>query len=217
MCCQKAAQKHGWYPCQSVLRASQNQAAALNRRKILRQPCSCRPGMRAHAARDGIRAFAIGYYAFYESAESVPISLGPGKSGREIRNLYTGTRGFPICQSCIPAGIFAIYMTDRSRILPWSFRISFSIHLYCISPLFLQPAFEILSIFKKSVCSVHSSIDRRKYENIIKFFISTFTKTRFFRLIEQRDVKDLQNGKNPSIDSQDGHRGCKYGRQASMG
>ena len=34
-----------------------NQAAALNHRKILRQPCSCRPGMRAHAARDGIRAF----------------------------------------------------------------------------------------------------------------------------------------------------------------
>ena len=51
------AQKHGSNPCQSVLRASQNQAAALNRRKILRQPCSCRPGMRAHAARDGIRVF----------------------------------------------------------------------------------------------------------------------------------------------------------------
>ena len=44
-------------PCQSVLRASWNQAAALNRRKDLRQPCSCRPGMRAHAARDGIRVF----------------------------------------------------------------------------------------------------------------------------------------------------------------
>ena len=152
-------------------------------RKVLQPPWTCRPGMRAHAARDGIRVF-VWWSCFLESAESVPISLGPGKSGREIRNLYTGTRGFPICQSCIPAGIFAIYMTDRSRILPWSFRISFSIHLYCISPLFLQPAFEILSIFKKSVCSVHSSIDRRKYENIIKFFISTFTKTRFFLLIE---------------------------------
>ena len=66
------------------------------------------------------------------------------------------------------------------RILPWSFRISFSIHLYCISPLFLQPAFEILSIFKKSVCSVHSSIDRRKYENIINFSFPRSQKRDFF-------------------------------------
>jgi hypothetical protein len=50
--------------------------------------------MRAHAARDGIRVFDV-VILFYESAEFVPISLGPGKSGREIRNLYTGIRGFP--------------------------------------------------------------------------------------------------------------------------
>ena len=37
-CCQKAAQKHGWYPCQSVLRASQNQASTLDCRK--ETPCS---------------------------------------------------------------------------------------------------------------------------------------------------------------------------------
>ena len=92
-CCQKAAQKHGWYPSQSVLRASQNQAAALNHRKILRQPCSCRPGMRAHAARDGIRAFAMGYHIFYESAESVLLPRCRGAGG-EIRSLYTGILDF---------------------------------------------------------------------------------------------------------------------------
>lgn len=87
-CCQKAAQKHGWYPSQSVLRASQNQAATLNHRKILRQPCSCRPGMRAHAARDGIRAFAIGYHIFYESAESVSLSRRRGAGGENQEPVY---------------------------------------------------------------------------------------------------------------------------------
>ena len=87
-CCQKAPQKHGWYPSQSVLRASQNQAAALNRRKIPRQPCSCRPGMRAHAARDGIRAFAMGYHIFYESAESVSLLRRQGAGGENREPVY---------------------------------------------------------------------------------------------------------------------------------
>ena len=142
-CCQKAAQKHGWYPCQSVLRASRNQAATLNHRKILRQPCSCRPGMRAHAARDGIRAFAMGYHIFYESAESVSL---PRRQGSERGKSGACIQGFLIsfCQSCIPAGMIAIYMTEGNRILPWSFRISFSIHLYCISTPFSQPSLKIL-------------------------------------------------------------------------
>ena len=76
------------YPCQSVLQASQNQAAALNRRKILRQPCSCRPGMRAHAARDGIRAFAMGYHIFYESAESVSLPRRRGAGGENREPVY---------------------------------------------------------------------------------------------------------------------------------
>ena len=80
--------KHGWYPSQSVLRASQNQAAALNRMKILRQPCSCRPGMRAHAARDGIRAFAMGYHIFYESAESVSLPRRRGAGGENREPVY---------------------------------------------------------------------------------------------------------------------------------
>ena len=59
-----------------------------------------------------VSVFLIGCEAFYESAEFVPTSLGPGKSGREIGSLYRDS-WLPICQSCIPAGIFAIYMTDE--------------------------------------------------------------------------------------------------------
>ena len=88
-----------------------------------------------------VSVFLFGCLAFYESAEFVPIF--PGKSGRKIRSLYRDSWR-PFCQSCIPAGIFAIYMTDGNRILPWSFQISFSIHLYCISTPFLQPPLKIL-------------------------------------------------------------------------
>ena len=60
---------------------------------------------------DGIRAFAIGYYAFYESAESVSLprrqESGRGESGACIQGFL-----IPFCQSCIPAGMIAIYMTD---------------------------------------------------------------------------------------------------------
>ena len=64
---------------------------------------------------------------------------GRGKSGACIQGFW-----IPFCQSCIPAGIIAIYMTEGNRILPWSFRISFSIHLYCISTPFSQPSLKIL-------------------------------------------------------------------------
>ena len=70
-------------------------------------------------------------------------SPAPG-SGR--RKSGACIQGFLIsfCQNCIPAGIIAIYMTEGNRILPWSFRISFSIHLYCISTPFSQPSLKIL-------------------------------------------------------------------------
>ena len=61
-----------------------------------------------------------------------------GKSGACIQGFLIS-----FCQSCIPAGIIAIYMTEGNRILPWSFRISFSIHLYCISTPFSQPSLKI--------------------------------------------------------------------------
>ena len=64
---------------------------------------------------------------------------GRGKSGACIQEFL-----IPFCQSCIPAGMIAIYMTEGNRILPWSFRISFSIHLYCISAPFSQPSLKIL-------------------------------------------------------------------------
>ena len=64
---------------------------------------------------------------------------GRGKSGACIQGFL-----IPFCQSCIPAGMIAIYMTEGNRILPWSFRISFSIHLYCISAPFSQPSLKIL-------------------------------------------------------------------------
>ena len=88
-----------------------------------------------------VSVFLFDCLAFYESAEFVLIF--PGKSGRKIRSLYRDSWR-PFCQSCIPAGIFAIYMTEGNRILPWSFRISFSIHLYCISTPFSQPSLKIL-------------------------------------------------------------------------
>ena len=88
-----------------------------------------------------VSVFLFDCLAFYESAEFVPIF--PGKSGRKIRSLYRDSWR-PFCQSCIPAGMIAIYMTEGNRILPWSFRISFSIHLYCISTPFSQPSLKIL-------------------------------------------------------------------------
>ena len=38
--------------------------------------------------------FCLRVILFYESAESVPTSLGPGTWGREIGSLYTGIHGF---------------------------------------------------------------------------------------------------------------------------
>ena len=42
---------------------------------------------------DGIRAFAMGYHIFYESAESVLLSRRRGAGGK-IRSLYTGILDF---------------------------------------------------------------------------------------------------------------------------
>ena len=77
---------------------------------------------------------------------------GPRDMGERNRKPVYRDSWLPVCQSCIPAGIFAIYMTDGNRILPWSFLISFSIHLYCISPSFLQPLLKYLS--KNGQCTL---------------------------------------------------------------
>jgi hypothetical protein len=49
---------------------------------------------------------------FLDSAESVPISRVQGSRGEKSGTCIQGFHSFPICQSCIPAGILAIYITD---------------------------------------------------------------------------------------------------------
>ena len=98
-------------PCQTVLRASQNQASTLDCRK--ETPCS-NPELVVRECglmlQGMVSVFLFDCLAFYESAEFVPIF--PGKSGRKIRSLYRDSWR-PFCQSCIPAGIFAIYKADK--------------------------------------------------------------------------------------------------------
>ena len=80
---------------------------------------------------------------------------GRGKSGACIQGFL-----IPFCQSCIPAGMIAIYMTEGNRILPWSFRISFSIHLYCISTPFSQPSLKILLWYADSTIRILSFLGK---------------------------------------------------------
>ena len=67
-----------------------NQVATLKRRKILRQPCSCRPGMRAHAARDGIRAFVLLSYFFENLQNPFPRPWAPGHGGEKSEACIQG-------------------------------------------------------------------------------------------------------------------------------
>jgi hypothetical protein len=94
-----------------------------------------------------VSVFLFGGHAFLRICRIRSDFLGPGKSGKEIRKLYTEIHGVPSA-ICIPAGIFAIYMADGKRILPWNILISFSIHLYCISPSFLQPISKFLPVLE---------------------------------------------------------------------
>ena len=131
-------------PCQTVLRASQNQAPTLSIQESPAAALNLSSGNAGSCCKGWYPCFCLRVMLFYESAESVPTSLGPGKSGEGNRKPVYRDSWLPVCQSCIPAGIFAIYMADGNRIRPWSFRISFSIHLYCISTPFLQPSLKIL-------------------------------------------------------------------------
>ena len=134
-------------PCQTVLRASRNQAPTLSIQESPAAALNLSSGNAGSCCKGWYPCFCLVVMLFYESAEFVPISLGPGKSGREIRKLYTEIHGVPSA-ICIPAGIFAIYMADGKRILPWNILISFSIHLYCISPSFLQPISKFLPVLE---------------------------------------------------------------------
>ena len=92
-----------------------------------------------------VSVFLIDCEAFLRICRIRSVFPGPREIGEGNQEPVYRDSWYPFCQSCIPAGIFAIYMTDGNRILPWSFRISFSIHLYCISTPFLQPPSKILS------------------------------------------------------------------------
>ena len=130
-------------PCQSVLRASQNQAAALSIQESPAATLLLSSGNAGSCCKGWYPCLCFVIILFANLQNPFPCPWALGHEGGKIGSLYTGIHGFPICQSCIPAGIFAIYMTDGNRILPWSFLISFSIHLYCISTPFLQPPLRI--------------------------------------------------------------------------
>ena len=133
------AQKHGY---KSVPDSIAGLSESGGNAKLQEKPASTlllSSGNAGSCCKGWYPCFCLVVLLFTNLQNSFRCPWAPRHGGREIRSLYTGIHGFPTCQSCIPAGIFAIYMTDGNRILPWSFLISFSIHLYCISPSFLQP------------------------------------------------------------------------------
>ena len=110
----KAAQKHGWYPSQSVLRASQNQASTLDCRKEI--SCSS-PELVVRECGlmldEMISVLWLDCHGLTYSAESVLPSRRPGsRRGESGKSVYRDSL-IPLCQSCIPAGIFAIYKADK--------------------------------------------------------------------------------------------------------
>ena len=80
-------------PCQSVLRASQNQAAALSIQESPAATLLLSSGNAGSCCKGWYPCFWC-CHTFYESAEFVLTSLGPGTSGKDIRSLYTGIYGF---------------------------------------------------------------------------------------------------------------------------
>ena len=81
-------------PCQTVLRASQNQAPTLSIQESPAAALNLSSGNAGSCCKGWYPCFCLVVKLFYESAESVPTSLGPGTWGREIGSLYTGIHGF---------------------------------------------------------------------------------------------------------------------------
>ena len=67
--------------------------------------------MRAHAAKDGIRAFDW-LWSFLRICRIRSYFPGPREIVEKNQEPVYRDSWFPCCQSCIPAGIFATYMTD---------------------------------------------------------------------------------------------------------
>ena len=115
----KAAQKHGWTSCRSVLRASQNQASTLDCRKEI--SCSSPElvvwecGLMLDEMISVLWLDCHGFNVFcrIRSALKAPWEPERGKAGKgeSGKSVYRDSL-IPLCQSCIPAGIFATYMTD---------------------------------------------------------------------------------------------------------
>ena len=99
-----------------------------------------------------VSVFLFGCEAFLRICRIRSVFPGPREIGEGNQEPVYRDSWFSFCQSCIPAGIFAIYMADWKRTLPWSFLISFSIYLYCMSPSFLQPLLKYLS--KNGQCTL---------------------------------------------------------------
>ena len=77
-------------PCQAVLRASQNQAPTLSVQGSPAAALNLSSGNAGSCCKGWYPCFCFVAILFYESAESVPMSLGPGTWGRENREPVQG-------------------------------------------------------------------------------------------------------------------------------
>ena len=80
-------------PCQTVLRASQNQAPTLSIQESPAAALNLSSGNAGSCCKGMVSVFLIDCEAFLRICRIRSVFPGPGKSGREIRNLYTGTHG----------------------------------------------------------------------------------------------------------------------------
>ena len=99
-------------PCQAILRASQNQAAALSIQESPAATLLLSSGNAGSCCKGWYPCFWC-CHTFLRICRIRSDFPGPRKVGREYQEPVYRDSWLPICQSCIPAGIFAIYMTDE--------------------------------------------------------------------------------------------------------
>ena len=90
--CQKAAQKHGWYPSQSVLRASQNQASTLSIKESPAAALNLSSGNAGSCCKGWYPCFCDGLSYFLRICRIRFASPAPGEREEKIGSLYTGIR-----------------------------------------------------------------------------------------------------------------------------
>ena len=135
------AQKHGSNPCQTVLRASQNQASTLSIQESPAAALNLSSGNAGSCCKGWYPCFYLIVLLFTNLQNSFRFSRENrgGKSGA-----CTGIHGVLSAKAAFRPEYSRYTWQMGQRILPWSFRISFSIHLYCISTPFSQPSLKIL-------------------------------------------------------------------------